>query len=151
MGSCFFLSSDCSPTYFWGFFLASESNAYKTRGKEGKRDRFLFVRDKSESGWMSDIVQTSTFSLLNKLFYYFIDPAFGCVKREKCFLKTRCSMILSCFSWRLKNMLHLTSSGALPEEHSLSQPPRMAPLSWPFPSAPALPKLLSSIFFSYPT
>lgn len=95
MGSCFFLSSDCSPTYFWGFFLASESNAYKIRGKEGKRDRFLFVRDKSESGWMSGIVQTSTFSLLNKLFCYFIDPAFGCVKREKCFLKTGCSMILS--------------------------------------------------------
>ena len=56
---------------------------HKIKGKKGKWDKFLLVRDKPESGWMSNVIQTSSCSLLNESFCYFIDPAFGFVKREK--------------------------------------------------------------------
>lgn len=43
----------------------------------------MLIRDKPESGWMSNVIQTSSCSLLNESFCYFIDPVFGFVKREE--------------------------------------------------------------------
>lgn len=59
------------------------TQCHKIKGKERKWDKFLLIRDKPESGWMSNVIQTSSCSLLNESFCYFIDPVFGFVKREK--------------------------------------------------------------------
>ena len=45
--------------------------------------QILACQGQPESNRMSNVIQTSSCSLLNESFCYFIEPVFGFVKREK--------------------------------------------------------------------